>query len=366
MIIQNNLQLPELVEKLREFEALKMDLVVDCNFITMKDGVLQVGKNANHLQPVAPSMHMHRQIAEKLQIPFKYYEKMQAEYGDLLDHNVTAWFLKNKKNYLLRTYCTDGGAMEGRALLSDSYKMIDHLDILMTTLQAVKEMGIEGLTVDKADITETSMYVRFINPASKISAPEFLKSYRNPETMQVNDGVVSGFVLKNSETGQGAFQVAPRLVVLACNNGMIVDKDAYKRTHLGAKLEEGAISWSADTKDSNITLVKHQIKDYVKHFSSKEYLQTTVDSITEAGAVKLENPVNAVKNATKFCGLSEAAQNDVLSYFTGGGDTNASGVAQAVTYYAHKQPNPDLRFELESKSVDVLKNMPAFDKPSLN
>ena len=173
MIIQNNLQLPELVEKLREFEVLKRDLVVDCNFITMKNGVLQVGDAA---AAVTPNMHMHRQIAEKLQIPFKYYEKMQAEYGDLLDHNVTAWFAKNKKNYLLRSYDMDGGAMEGRALLSDSYKMIDHLDILMTTLQAVKEMGIDGLTVDKADITETSMYVRFINMASKVSAPEFSRS----------------------------------------------------------------------------------------------------------------------------------------------------------------------------------------------
>lgn len=361
-----NLELPELVEKLREFDAMKKDLVINCGQLTMIDGDIYIAASQGPDTKVNPTHWMHRQISDKLQIPFKYYEKMQKEYRSLLDDNVTAWFQKNKKNYLMRSYDLMGGEMQGRAFLSDSYKMIDHLDILMTTLQAVKEENLTDIVVNKADISETNLYVRFTNPKAEISAPEFLKTYRNPETLATNDGIISGFVLRNSETGQGSFQICPRAVILACQNGMIVNRDAYKRTHLGAKLEEGDIDWSAQTKDMNHGLIKSQIKDYVKHFSSKDYLEKLVSEITELGNRELEHPFQAVKNATVHCGITEAAQNDVLNFFTKGGDTKASGVAQAITYYAHKQEDADLRFSLEGLAMPVLSMMSQFDKPSNN
>ncbi len=33
-----------------------------------------------------------RQIADRLQIPFPYYQKMRSEYPSLLDENINSWF----------------------------------------------------------------------------------------------------------------------------------------------------------------------------------------------------------------------------------------------------------------------------------
>lgn len=363
-IKNSNLELPELVEKLREFDALKNDLVMNSDNLTVSNGEINfsnISEDGVINLNIKPNPFMHRQIADKLGIPFKYYERMQNEYKDLLDHNVASWFMKNKKNYLFRTYQSPGGELYGRAMLSDSFKIIDHLDILMVTLQAINEEGLKGIKVDQADITETSMYVRFINEEAKVSGKQFLENYRNPETLEVNDGIVSGFVLKNSETGQGALQVAPRAKILVCGNGMVQEKDAYRRTHLGAKLDEGRIDWSNQTKEANHSLIKSQIKDYVKHFSSKDYLQKVVDDINHKGNQDLTNPVEAVKNATKYCEIPESNQNDILNYFMRSGDSKASGVVQAITYYAHSQGDADTRYELEAKSMDVLDNIRQFD-----
>lgn len=37
---------------------------------------------------------VHRQIASRLNIPFRYYERMLTEHRNLLDENVNGWFTK--------------------------------------------------------------------------------------------------------------------------------------------------------------------------------------------------------------------------------------------------------------------------------
>ena len=44
----------------------------------------------------------HQQIAARLNIPFRYYKKMQEEAPDLLDRNVNTWFGKNPERRMIR------------------------------------------------------------------------------------------------------------------------------------------------------------------------------------------------------------------------------------------------------------------------
>ena len=62
----------------------------------------------------------HQQIASRLQIPLKYYQKMRLEYPSLLDENINSWFSKNGERRMLRTLDTNI-----RAFLSDRYRRLD-------------------------------------------------------------------------------------------------------------------------------------------------------------------------------------------------------------------------------------------------
>ena len=44
----------------------------------------------------------HQQIAARLNIPFRYYQKMQSEAPELLDRNVNTWFGKNPERRMIR------------------------------------------------------------------------------------------------------------------------------------------------------------------------------------------------------------------------------------------------------------------------
>ena len=64
------------------------------------------------------------QIAEKLKIPFGYFERMRREQPELLDRNVNTWLqVTGSENRLVRTL--DGRV---RAFLSDRYRRLDNYD----------------------------------------------------------------------------------------------------------------------------------------------------------------------------------------------------------------------------------------------
>ena len=102
-----------------------------------------------------------------------------------------------------------GGA--ARAFLSDGYKIIDNLDVLLAALDGVRGSGYP-VQVDGCDLTERRMYVRVVCEQVRVLAPALLAGYRSPFTGAAgadNPVVFSGFVITNCETGCGAFTPDP-------------------------------------------------------------------------------------------------------------------------------------------------------------
>lgn len=102
----------------------------------------------------------HRQIADRLNIPYKYYERMRLDYPALLDKNVNGWLLKNPERRMLRTL--DGKL---RAFLSDRYRRLDNLELVDHVLPVIAEM--KGCEIISCDITETHLYLKVINKTMK-------------------------------------------------------------------------------------------------------------------------------------------------------------------------------------------------------
>jgi len=384
-----NLSLQQIVEQLQNQNLLKQDFVVPSKYLKMKDANLIVineskldslsqllldtgiAVNENDLEKIELAVLdcCHAQIGTRLEIPKKYYDKMLSKerHHHILDYNVTNWFSeKNENNFLLRTFI-DKEQKTGiaRAILSDRYNVLDNYDVMLATLDAIRESGI-NVQIESGDITDTKFYMRFICPDIEMDAPEILKNYRVPDGTKGGNGIISGFVISNSETGNGKFSISPRAVVLACRNGMIFKNDAFQKTHLGAKMEEfTTIDWSEETRLKNYELVCSQVKDAIKYYASQEYLGAKIHELMEKGNKELNHPIETIKNVSKHLSISEDKESSILNYFIKSGDTNAFGVTQALTYFAQHNASPEERYEIESESVLILDSIDEFDKADI-
>ena len=83
-------------------------------------------------------------IADKLGIPAAYLRRMREHKPDLYDANVNGWLDGDDRRFLLRCLRpgTGGGAGAARAFLSDGYKIIDNLDVLLAALDGVRSAGV--------------------------------------------------------------------------------------------------------------------------------------------------------------------------------------------------------------------------------
>ena len=155
----------------------------------------------NDVLSYAVSEVAHRQIAERLNIPYKYYERMRLDYPELLDQNINGWLARTPEKRMLRTL--DGKL---RAFLSDRYRRLDNLELVDHVLPVLAEM--KGCDIVSCDVTETHLYLKIINKALKTEVVP-------------GDVVQAGFVISNSEIGLGALKVEPLVYRLICKNGMI-------------------------------------------------------------------------------------------------------------------------------------------------
>ena len=147
-----------------------------------------------------------RQLAEKLKIPFAYFERMRAEQPALLDRNVNTWLQSDGERRLVRTL--DGNV---RAVLSDRYRRLHNYDLaenVLPILQRLPEARFESV-----ELTETKMYIKVVTP-------------RVEYEIAPGDVVQAGIVITNSEVGQGTLSVQPLVYRLVCRNGLIASDRA--------------------------------------------------------------------------------------------------------------------------------------------
>jgi hypothetical protein len=371
-----NATLDDLVELLRTQQDVKYDVVAPASALRYEGGMLTVEDGTTELtdypfgvQTVDASLRPLRKfedgIADRFKIPRKYIDRMRDEDAvELLDENVNYWMSEDPdRMFLVRGFLASGsGDTEtgiARALLSDRYSIIDNLDTLTAALDGIAKSGIDA-TIGKCNLTERSMYVEVEAPEVRAMAPELLGDYRNP--FEGRDGphgegrgiIHAGFTIRNSETGGGAFSIVPRIVFETCANGMTLVKEAMRKVHLGAQMDQGEVAWSQETQHHYIELVKGQTIDAVRTFLSGDYLAGTIDKLSEHAVVKLGEPLKVIEQVTSKLGYSDTDREGILGMFVKGGDLRAMGVAQALTAYAQEVDDADKAADLEDDAYPAL------------
>ena len=362
-----NATLADLARLLREQQARKVNVVAPATAIRARAARLVVDDTVPELGPdgvastagcYTPTEVCDQGIADKLGIPAAYLRRMREHKPALYDANVNGWLDGDDRRFLLR--CLHPGTGEGtgvaRAFLSDGYKIIDNLDVLMAALDGVRNSGFP-VEIDGCDLTERRMYVRLVCEQVRMLAPALLAGYRSPFTGASgadNPVVFSGFVITNSETGCGAFSLTPRLVVQVCRNGMTITRDALRAVHLGERLDEGVVAWSGNTKDKILALITAKTTDAVATFLDPRYAERVIRAIEKDASRPVDDPQEAVRLVSQRLRFTDAQQDDILTHFIRGADVTAGGVMHAVTSAARTQGDADTAHEMESAALRAL------------
>lgn len=371
--ITRNANIQDLVEILKGQQPLKYDVVVPASKLRSVDGVLVIqGADAVLTDDGVttadglynPTGICDGGIADRIgqDLTAKYLATCRRKNIELYDQNVNGWLAhadNTAKKFLVRCFKDAAGLGPGvaRAFLSDSYKIIDHFDVLMTILDAIRSVDAD-VQVESADLTDRRMYVRVRCEGIAVNALELVRNYRSPYNGKSGADLpmlFAGLEFSNSEVGHGAFSIAPRVVLQVCGNGMKADVAAVRSQHLGGRLEsEGEIVWSDATQQKNLELIKAKTVDAVTQFLSVEWLEKHLAQLSKDAGVEVRKPEDTIKHVAQKLRYTDAQADDILRMFIKGGDTTAGGVMHAVTASAQNQTDADVASDMEGDAQRVL------------
>ena len=334
--------LPELGKELQRQRLNRQDFLADTRSIEMQsDSFGSSLRLSVDDQPLTFSVGeiAHQQIAARLNIPFRYYQKMQLYAPHLLDQNVNTWFAESPERRMIRVL--DGNV---RAFLSDRYRRLDNLELCAAVLPVINEM--KGANIESCEVTPSHLYIKVVN--RKIKAE-----------VRVGDVVQAGFVVSNSEVGLGSLRVEPLVFRLVCKNGLICKDLAQKKYHVGRQVNLSDNSayevFSDETLAQDDKAFFMKVQDIVRVAVDEAKFMLTVDKMREATQIPLEhNPVKSVELlADKFL-LTENERGDILRQLFIGGDNSRYGLINAVTSASKIAKSYERSTDLERIGGEIL------------
>jgi hypothetical protein len=295
--------------------------------------------------------HAHRQIAGRLQIPWKFYARMLEDHTDIVLDAVNKLFEREPGTRLLRTMDN-----KLRAFLSNRYKRIDNDQVLGAALPAIVKGDLETALLS-SQVTDRNLYVKVLLTG------EDMKQEIGKTRDGTPDIVQPGFCLRNSEIGSGSVSISAFFFRSFCYNGCVFGKtDAfeYRRTHLGGTLIEGADFEVLSDKSKKLEdeTILSQVTDVMHAIASPEFVDTMGNKLRalRVGST-IANPVPAIQVLAKDHGFTQIESDEVLKNLIEDRDYSRWGVVNAVTKVANSEVvNYDRASDLEvvgSKLIDI-------------
>ncbi len=299
------MKLDNLIHELEAQKPLKWDEKLNSSQIKM---VLDENRprfqiKADRVFPINDSCH--NQVADKLEIPLKYYHRMEEETPELLARNVNTWLERSEKDFFIR-----GLGDSIRAFLSDRYRVIDHLDVLLC---ALNELQAHSAEIEDCFLSVTEMNI-------KVKSQSLQSFVRHKD-----DLITGGLFLTNSETGHKALRLEPRLFRVKCSNGLIIEELVTREIHIGN---------GDDLADEMVYLsLRRSIRELFKGFGG------IVEVLRESTEIKVRNPQKVISNVADHYKLSEVQKNNILMAFGAEPEFDKYGIANALTFEP-REKNP--------------------------
>lgn len=335
---RNGMNLVELAQEIVRRAGAKRDFVADTTDMVFGDGALSVGDAGAF--PLTD--HAHGQIADRVGIPKRYYDRMRADAPALLADNVSHWFRETPERRMVRTL--DGKA---RAFLSDRYRRIDNEQIADAVLPALLEGGGAGAVVS-CRITDAKLYIQALFP-------------RLEGEVKRGDPVQAGVIVSNGEIGDGPLDIRPMIYRLVCTNGMIagqVAEDArLRRNHVGRRAEIGEdySIYADETLKADDRALSLKIRDSIRAIARPELFARILEEMRHAARQQpVCNPIAAVAELGNAYPVAQGERDSILTNLIRGGDYSKWGMVNAITETANSHPSYDRAVELQALGGRVL------------
>ena len=359
-------------------EDLRFDSAFDASVNKTDYHIVARSSDSDIINRKSPMLEKaERNLSAKLKMPWAYFQYLKSNHSDLLIENLNTLSFRSSDRFMLRTFKGNAPFIEFndpksyddtrnnpsivRSVLSNRYKRIDNYDVINAVLHAISDSGVEVEPVS-ASITENHMFVDFVSKNPQ-QFPELFDGYRPPDNsrnMGADTEIVSGFSIRNSETGSSRFQIVPRMVVMACSNGITMRADAMSRTHLGSKITENGVIWSSKTIAKERDLIVSQTHDAVKQFLSPDFLGMKVNEILKHRR-ELDHPHGAAHHLSKELSFDKNETEQLVEALFSSGDKTTTGLLHASTWVAGGS-DVERQYEIEEQAYELLPTMYKFDK----
>lgn len=362
------LSLTELAAKLEADKARIKDYVVDTRELHVLTGETGTEVKLPGVEELVPTQHFHRQLGTDLKVRADLYDRLRSTHPALYDGLINGLLDGWSKDHdgktgkrMIRTY-TDGGPNGqgiARAVMSDSYRRIDNFDLATAVLPIIGQ--IPNVQIPTCQVTESKMYIKVVAPLTQVDLNDlikpgvhkFLDDDGNPDYMQ------AGFVLQNSEVGNGSLSIDHMLFRLRCLNGLIVGK-ALRKTHVGSKVEVGEdySIYRDETVAADDKALMMKVQDAVTAAVDETKFKQLCAQFADATDTKpMEDPIEAMKVLAPTVGLTEGESKSVLQHLIKGGDLTKFGAINAITRTAQDVESYDRSVELETLAATEVMSM---------
>jgi hypothetical protein len=354
--------LSQLAAEIERQAAAKLDIIAPTqalNVEVVEDGdarpdvAIRIGDHG-----VMPATALaHEQIADRVGIPKKYYDRMRLSAPHLLAENVNHWFRNDPEKRLVRML--DGNV---RAFLSDRYRPLDNEQLVETVLPVLHEIGASrALRFESLEVTETRLYIKVVDES--LVANFMPKAAPSDHIWSQGAPIVAGLVIQNSEVGKGAIAVMPAILVKACSNMALVWDYGMRKSHVGRVFESFGEQLSEvfadETRIADDKAFFLKVRDIIRNILSEEVFGKVIERASEAAARKIiGDPVKAIEVVAKKFTLTDGERSSVLRHLVTYGDLSQWGVSQAVTRAAQDVADYDRATDFERFGGDLIM-MPA-------
>jgi hypothetical protein len=307
-------------------------------------------------EPDAPvNQHALRQIGERLKIPAKFADRLAETHPDILAYNLNELFHREPEKRLIRLL--DGRV---RAFLSDTFRVVDNYDIAKVVLGGIAEHGAE---VVSCDVTEKKMYIKAIIPGLKAEIPP-------PPGVVMGKGhnmwistIQGGLSIGNSEVGCGKIFINPSIFTKECSNLATWEDYAYKKVHLGRRIESSADTFrefiTDETRHAADMLLFREIKDITTASMDGRIFHKIKEELVMARTKVIERPVEEfVEASAKRFNLLETEATGIMEHLIRGGDLTKFGFHNAVTRHSADVDSYDRATELENLGGEIIELSP--------
>lgn len=152
----------------------------------------------------------HRQLAEWIKLPVRYYQQLNEDNPSLMEHLLNAWLAKGNEHKLLRI-CNKTIL----AVLSSSYFRYDNLELLNLVNNMVNSH--RYLRIVSAELEHGVLHIKLIDRRQK-------------EELAEGDTIYAGAVISNSELGLSPIKIET-MIYRAKESAAFIFRDQAKRIY---------------------------------------------------------------------------------------------------------------------------------------